>query len=363
MLGQLGGTEARAGFRVLVAKQVVAHAKELRRGTRSIMLQALGQIAGRLLRDLRGSLVHPRREDSQRPLGSAASRTYRPLQRVIITDDVARTLFGEYAGHHASARGDEEIGWDLLGLRREHEAVVMATLPAGANRDASAGHVLFNSGGQVVGSRYVRQADRRLTIVGIVHTHPGSLRHPSDGDFRGDSIWVGQLRGQDGIFGIGTADNHPPNGSEVAYQPRPHVQCLGKLRFSWYALGSGEKNYRPLPAEFTLGPDLARPLHSVWASVERHAEPIERLFRQQTGLTLEVIAAMKGPALAVNVPLAEPGQSIRVLLEEDRTTYYWVHDGVPVAAEPHEPRIDRAVYLLLAELAAGAPESLPEKGN
>src|SRR5438132_2775489 len=97
MLGQLGGTEARAGFRVLVAKQVVAHAKELRRGTRSIMLQALGQIAGRLLRDLRGSLAHPRREDSQRPLGSAAPRTYHPLQRVIITDDVARTLFGEYA--------------------------------------------------------------------------------------------------------------------------------------------------------------------------------------------------------------------------------------------------------------------------
>jgi hypothetical protein len=50
-------------------------------------------------------------------------------------------------------------------------------------------------------------------------------------------------------------------------------------------------------------------------------------------------------------------------LEEDRTTYYWVHDGVPVAADPHEPRIDRAVYLLLAELAAGAPESLPEKGS
>jgi len=320
------------------------------------MLQALGQIAGRLLNDFRQSFARQRKEEAHRQSISSPISNFQPLQRVIITDGVGRTLFEEYAAHYAGTRGEEETGWVLLGLRHEDEALILATLPAGGARDAGVGHVQFNSGGQIIGSRYVRQADRRLTILGIVHTHPGSLRHPSDGDFRGDSIWVRQLRGQEGIFGIGTADNIPVNGAEVAYQPRPHVQCLGKLRLSWYALAGDEKNYRPLAADFTLGPDLARPLHSVWGSIEKHAERIDRLCRQQAGITFEVSAGTKGPALAVTVPLARPGHSLRVLLEDERICYYWLHDGETIAAEPHEARIDRAVYLLLAELAAGDPE-------
>ena len=106
-------------------------------------------------------------------------------------------------------------------------------------------------------------------------------------------------------------------------------------------------------AEFTLGPDLARPLHSVWWLIEQHAERIERLCRQQAGVTLDVTDGKKGPALSVQVPLAEAGHAIRVVLEEDATWYYWLRDGEPVAADPQEARIDRAVYLLLAELAAG----------
>ena len=318
------------------------------------MLQALGQIAGRLLGELSQSFVRPRKEPAKRSPPAAAPANFQPLRRVIVTDGVGRTLFDEYAAHQAGSRGDEETGWVLLGLRQEEEAVVLATLPAGAARDASVGHVQFSSGGQVVGCRYVRQSDRRLTILGVVHTHPGSLRHPSDGDYRGDSIWVRQLRGREGIFGIGTADNSPANGADIAYQPRPNVQCLGKLRLSWYALGHGERNYRPLPAEFTLGPDLARPLHSVWLPIEQHAERIDRLCRQQAGITLDVTAGRKGPALTMNVPLAEPGNGIRVVLEEDETCYYWLRDGELVAADPQETRVDRAVYLLLAELAAGA---------
>src|SRR5581483_6242932 len=196
------------------------------------------------------------------------------------------------------------------------------------------------------------QVDRRLTILGVVHTHPGSLRHPSDGDFRGDSEWGGQLRGKEGIFGIGTADSIPANGTAVAQQPKVNVQCLGKLRLSWYALAWGDPKYRPLPVRLTLGPDLARPLHSVWSLIEVHADQLDRLCRQQTGVTFEVISGRHGPALSVNIPVVEPDAAIRVVLEEKQVKYYLLRHGEMLQADPHEERVDRAVYLLLAELAA-----------
>jgi hypothetical protein len=317
------------------------------------MLQALVQVTKRLLDDWTRPFLRPRLVDSElQDTRTAQAQPYRPLERVILTDGVGRTLFEEYAAHQTSARGDEETGWIILGVRGEDEATVLATLPAGAARDAGVGHVQFNSWAQGLGSRIVRQSDRRLTMLGVVHTHPGSLRHPSDGDYRGDSVWVGQLRGGEGIFGIGTADCHPGNGTAVAYQPKPNVQCLGKLRLSWYALRNGDRHYRPLPVQYTLGPDLARPLHSVWSVIEAHADRLDRLCRQQAGVTFEVAAGAHGPALAVEVPLAEPGSTIRVLLEDQEVRYYLVHDGEPLLADPHEARIDRAVYLLLAELAA-----------
>src|SRR5438105_1121077 len=130
---------------------------------------------------------------------------YHPLERVILSDGVNRTLFEEYAAHRRNEQGDRETGWLLLGLRREDEAIVLATLPAGARSDAGVSHVRFNSAAQALGSRIVRQKDRGLVALGVVHTHPGSLRHPSDGDYQGDCQWVSCLRGQEGVFGIGTA--------------------------------------------------------------------------------------------------------------------------------------------------------------
>ena len=320
------------------------------------MLQGLVTGASRLLEGFGRSLLRPpaagQRENRRTAAARSASR-FLPLQRVVLTDDVGRTLFEEYAAHHAGSRGEEETGWVLLGVREPEEAVVLATLPAGAARNAGVGHVQFNSCGQVVGSRIVRQRDRRLGIVGIVHTHPGSLRHPSEGDLRGDSQWVSQLRGHEGVFAIGTADGTPQgNGTAVAYQPRQHVQCLDKLRFSWYALRQGERNYRALPVAYTLGPDLARPLHSVWPLIEVHADRLDRLCRQQTGVTFEVVAGNRGPALAVSIPLAEAGQAIRVVIEDEEVRYFLVRRGQVLAANPRDDRIDRAVYLLLAELAA-----------
>jgi proteasome lid subunit RPN8/RPN11 len=317
------------------------------------MLRALVNSAGRLWYDLNRSLSsdHVSARKGSPPL-PAAPLKYQPLTRVTLTDEVGRTLFEEYAAHRKGARQEEETGWIILGVREGSEAVVLATLPAGAESQAGVAHVHFNSSAQALGSRIVRQADRRLTILGVVHTHPGTLRHPSDGDFRGDSHWVGQLRGEEGIFGIGTVEDHPMAGTLYARQPRPHMQCMADMCLSWYSLKRGDRHYRTLPYGLTLGPDLARPLHLVWAEIEAHADQLDRLYRQQAGVSVEVVSGNRGPALAVKIPLAEPHDAVRVLLEGKDVSYFVVRHGDLLAVDSRELRIDHGVYLLLAELAA-----------
>src|SRR5438105_1635960 len=121
------------------------------------MLQALVDKTSRLLSDLRRSWHRPPFSPTEKRPPSPAAVNYRPLERVLITDGVGRTLFEEYAAHRARANGDEETGWVLLGLREAREAVVLATLPAGADVDAGVAHIRFNSGGQALASRIVRQ--------------------------------------------------------------------------------------------------------------------------------------------------------------------------------------------------------------
>jgi hypothetical protein len=153
------------------------------------------------------------------------------------------------------------------------------------------------------------------------------------------------------VFGIGTVDGEPLPGTVFARQLQPHVQCLSDMRLSWYALGTGDRSYRPLPYAITLGPDLARPLHPLWSTIEVHAESLDRLYRQQARVLFEVTPGMRGPALAVEVSLAEPGNAVRVLLEGKEVRYYVRLDGETLAATADEPCVDRGVYLLLAELA------------
>ena len=315
------------------------------------MLRAVVSTATKWAGDLQRVWLRSRTAPETRSQPPAGPAAYLPLDAVRITDGVGHTLFEEYASHRAEARGDEETGWVLLGLREQSQAVVLATLPAGAQRDASVSHVRFNSTAQAVGSRIVRQADRRLTMLGVVHTHPGSLRHPSDGDYAGDSQWVKHLRGEEGVFGIGTADALPGNESLFAEQPRPHVQTMGELRLSWYSLRAGAPAYRPLPVSLTIGPDLARPLHSIWSAIEAHAERLERLARQQTGVKFAVADDDRGRALEVQVPLAEPGAAVRARVTEKEVRYYLVRDGRLFEADCRDDRVDRGIYLMLAELA------------
>jgi proteasome lid subunit RPN8/RPN11 len=318
------------------------------------MLQALVGTATRWLNDLQRSWHRTRSSPAPAIQPTSAAVTYGPLERVLMTDGVGRTLFEEFAGHRAEARGEEETGWVLLGLRERREAVVLATLPAGAQRDASVAHVRFNSNAQVLASRIVRQSDRRLTTLGVVHTHPGSLRHPSDGDLRGDGQWVARLRGKEGIFGIGTADGPTAPGEMFAYQPRPHVQCMNGLRFSWYSLRDGDSAYRPLSVELTIGPDLARSLHEIWTTLEGHAERIERLCRQQAGMRFDVVSDKWGNGLLLTVPLAESGDAVQVVVRPKEVRYYLVRGGELLEVQHHDDCVDRGVYLLLADLAARA---------
>jgi proteasome lid subunit RPN8/RPN11 len=316
------------------------------------MLQTLVNSAGRFLGDLGRAWIRERLPvRGMRSTVLAPSNKQRALRRLTLTDEVSRTLFEGYAAHRHSRRGDEETGWVLLGHREGDEVVVLATLPAGARCSAGVAHVQFNSSAQALGSCIIRQHDRRLRMLGVVHTHPGSMRHPSDGDYRGDSQWVKQLRSE-GVFGIGTVDSRGGGDGMFARQPRPHVQALGELTFCWYALGPGDPDYRVLPYTVTLGPDLARPLHPLWPLIEAYAEQLERLYRQQAGVTFEVLRRTDGSALSVTIPLMEPYESVRVLLEGSAVQYFLLREGDVIAVDPKEERIDRAVYLLLAELAA-----------
>ena len=278
---------------------------------------------------------------------------YRPLQKLILTDGVGRTLFEEYARHRHDVRGEEETGWILMGLRLPDAGVALATLPAGAKREAGVAHVQFNSTAQAVACRILRQEDRRLVPVGIVHTHPGSLRHPSSGDYRGDKRWVKHLRGQEAAFGIGTADGEDDLiNPQVASQPKEHCQCYMGFRFSWYALGADDRAYRPLPASMTIGPDLALPLHDVWGTIEAHAERLDRLCRQLARLRLEVIGEEKGHVLQLVVPLGDEC-SVRAILRGPDAEYFLVRKEQWLRSDNQEAHVDRGIFLMLAALAEG----------
>ena len=275
---------------------------------------------------------------------NAAAESPPQIKRIVLADGVARTLFEDYADHRRSPRGDEEIGWILLGLRHEGEAIALAALPAGTQRDAGAAHVLFNSDVQELASHILRQQGKKLGVVGVVHTHPSDLRHPSAGDYQGDRVWVAQLRGEEGVFGIGTVNS----GAE---SPSPHQQSRDDMSFCWYVLAPSDSHYRAIPVHLTNGPDLASPFHELWHILEAHAPALNRLYRQLARIHCQRIEMDAEILLAVKIALAEKNQQLRLLLNEAQARYYWDRGSELISIDPQELQVDRAVYLILAELA------------
>ncbi len=291
-----------------------------------------------------GWLCRPFQREAPKPPPPAPSTR---LTHVVLTDEVADTLLREFAEHRESSRGGEEIGWLLLGHRESDHAIVRATIPAGTFREASITHVAFDSEAQEATSLILRQEDKRLKVLGVVHTHPGELDHPSSGDYRGDSVWVESLPGQEGIFAIGVVDGKPV--TEIASESKVCVQCRGDLRFCWYALAVGDENYRPLRVEQQSGADLALTYRPVQSILEEQAIPLKRLLIQQAQAKCRVV----NDALSVKFRLAD--DHFLILMLRDETVEYYVIQGEQTfQVSPDASSIEEGVYLLLAELARQA---------
>lgn len=285
---------------------------------------------------------------STTPVSTPRKIALQPLQYVEITEGVKETLFEEYQHHRESDRGDEEIGWVLLGCREADHVTIHATLPAGTQRNASRTHVQFNSLGQVVGSYFVRQHDRRLTTLGVAHTHPGKLDKPSKGDYRGDVQWVEQIRGNEGVFAIGNVRKEKRTFFDLSASSR--VQWGVDLCFTWYSLRAKARDYRSMEARIVEGVDLARPLHPLWEVIEEQATALERLLHQQNHVRAEVVE-MEAPTLLVTISLLGQ-QAIRIALTNDDVRYYVEQEGNLQEVGGLSDRVDHAAYSLMAELAA-----------
>jgi len=308
------------------------------------------------LLDLVRQLVGPGKSAESVPASSGAKAgPLRRLNRVLVSSAVLESLFDMFAEHRQSERGEEETGWVLLGYRWETEAVVLAALPAGTFREAGVAHVRFNTLAQAVATRILRMRDRQLTILGVVHTHPGSLRHPSRGDYEGDSQWVQLLRGKEGVFGIGTVEGfEEADGAPIVSQPAENTWCWRGLRLTWYALAAGDRQYRSIPVQVVLGENLAEPLLPIWETLEYHAAGLEELFRHLNLLRVEVhrdFAEESRPwdYLAVRLPL-DDHREIRVLLDGPKMRFFY-DDGEQTYEVDGEPPVDCGVFSLLAELA------------
>ena len=150
-------------------------------GERQPAQQGLRDFAQQLWGVLQRSLFRQRVAVSAAvPLALSLPKHYEPLRRALLTDGVGRTLFEEYAVHREAENGDEETGWVLMGLRERDEAIALATLPAGTQRDAGIAHVRFNSSGQALASR-VRQHNSPVLISdndGLRGSREDSLENP-----------------------------------------------------------------------------------------------------------------------------------------------------------------------------------------
>ena len=301
--------------------------------------------------DLLKSLSRPSRRPSPAGPVNPAARPLRPLARLRLTDQVSHTLFDEFAAHRAGARGDEETGWVLLGLREGDNALALATLPAGAGREAGQAHVRFNASAQR------SAAGRSGSMTGDCRCSAWSTRIRAVCGTPATGISAGTANGS-GSFAA--AKGYSESARPIVAQDRP-MPWLGS---PWHTVNAWEICAFPgMLWARTIGPIGHCPLRSRWAPIwPSHCGRCGAKSRNTPSgwinwpgsrpVTFGVLPGRKAPALAVEVPLADPGQAVRILLEGKEVRYYLVRDGEPFAADIGEVRVDQGFYLVLAELAA-----------
>ncbi|MGL6095428.1 MAG: hypothetical protein ACRC7O_06470, partial [Fimbriiglobus sp.] len=166
------------------------------------------------------------------------------------------------------------------------------------------------------------------------------------------------LRGREGVFGIGTVSAGGPGSGDTGLtlesRPAPHARELGGLRFDWYMLAAGDRDYRPAVVEGVIGPDLAAPLRAVWDVIEAHAGRLDRLAARFSIVRFDQgQTADDRPALRVTIGLGAPGHAVRVLLVGKVVRFFHDADGTVTQFDlPAGTAPDHGVYLALAELAA-----------
>lgn len=272
------------------------------------------------------------------------------FQRLVLTQGVCQTLFQEVTAHHQTDRGHEETGWLLLGFRNVSEAIGVATIPAGLSRDAAEAHVKFASDVQELAQRIIRQDLKQLRVLGVIHTHPGHLRHPSSADYRGDITWVANLFGNEGVFGIGTVEHGQTTES------KPYEIRQQHLRFSWYALHVNDRNYRRISVELVPGPDVGHLVRSVWHEIEWTAPVLNPLLELIHKSRLEIIPTTTNAML--NLTIKHPSREMALLIEIERDDCrYWLLDQrqkqpqrIPLSPEHPNDRVDLNVLSLCLRL-------------
>ena len=129
-------------------------------------------------------------------------------------------------------RGAGRPEWLLLGLRRGDEAVALASLPAGAGRrrtPAMSASTRPPRSSPAGSSARMRQ----LTLLGVVHTHPGACGIRAGGLPRGCGLGCEPPEARKASSG--SDGGRRPGGRRewggVGWQPAPNVQCLGGCAF------------------------------------------------------------------------------------------------------------------------------------
>jgi len=101
--------------------------------------------------------------------------------------------------------------------------------------------------------------------------------------------------------------------------------------------------------DVTEGPDLAQTLHRVWPAIESQASELDGLCRQLARVTFEVLHDER--MLVACIPVADTGESLRIFMNGEEVRFFLDRGGVLISIDPQEPQLDRAVFLILAELA------------